>query len=91
MRYIKFTYSNGYCGCDEEIYEAFEDGVSDSEIEEYGYDGIQMYSFYEPDDRFVSEDDYDSEDEYMDAYDEYQENIDVSWEEVSKEEFEEYA
>lgn len=91
MRYIKFTYDNGYCGCDEEVYEAFEDGTDDLEIEEYGYEGIQMYSFYEPDDRFVSEDDYDSEDEYMDAYDEYQENIEVSWEEVSKEEFEENA
>lgn len=91
MKYIKFTYSNGYCGCDEEVYAAFDDGVDDSEIEEYGCDGLQMYGFYEPDSRFVDEDDYDSEDDYMDAYDEYQENIEVSWEEISKEEFEENA
>jgi hypothetical protein len=35
MKYVKFIMRNGYCGCDEEEYEAFEDNVSEKEIEDY--------------------------------------------------------
>lgn len=87
--YYKITFSNGYCGCDEEIYEEFN---TIEEAEEYATEYLTcgMYSFYEPDSRFIGYDeDYDSEEEYWEAVDEYQENCTYFIEEISKEEYEE--
>lgn len=90
MKYIKFTCSNGYCGCDEEFYETFNDDVTEDEIEDVGEDLLNnLYGFYEPDDRFVNEEDFDTEEDYLDACDEYSAECSVSWEEISKKEFEE--
>lgn len=86
MKYYKFTCSNGYCGCDEDFYEALEDDV---DIDEYAQEVlINQYAFYEPDGRFIP---YKSwGDEITDEeYDEYQSELCVDWEEITKEEYEE--
>lgn len=85
MKYIKFTCSNGFCGCDEEFYEMVEDNEN---IDIIADDILQnAYSFAEPDGRFV---DKNWNDEISDEeYDEYVENLSVDWEEVTKEEYEE--
>lgn len=90
MKYIKFTCSNGYCGCDEDIYRVVED---DTDIYSLAKDILENeYSFYEPDGRFLPGasdfndcyyEDYDAE------YDEYMENVSIDWEEITKEEYEE--
>lgn len=84
--YIKITYSNGYCGCDEEEYVEVAD---ENEANEYIRDGINNYAFFEPDSRFI--DDYDDEEEYEQEVAFYQEGcFDYShWEEITKEEYEE--
>ena len=90
MKYIKFTCTNGYCGCDEEFYEAFNDDVTEDDLMEFGEELLRnSYSFYEPDDRFVNKDDYDTEEEFFDACDEYRAECEVWWVKISKERFEE--
>lgn len=86
MRYIKFTMSNGYCGCEQEEYEAFEDGTDDSVIEEYATELLpNAYCFWEPDSRFVDED----EEDYDEGVEAYQAECNCYWEEVSKAEYDE--
>ena len=87
MKYFKITCSNGYCGCDEEWYEAADDSATESDFECDDY--LQSYGFYEPDARFVDPDDYDTEEEYLEAYDDYQANICISVEEITEEEYKE--
>lgn len=92
MKYFKITCSNGYCGCEEEWYEEMCDDVFLSDfdamiLEDY----VQLYAFFEPDSRFVDRDNYETEEEYEEAYAEYQENISVDVEEITKEEYEENA
>lgn len=87
--YCKIIFQNGYCGCDETIYEEFN---TEKEAEEYAQEYLTggMYSFYEPDYRFIGdEDDYEYEEEYLEAYDEYQANCTFIIEEITKEEYEE--
>lgn len=90
MKYIKFICSNGFCGCDENIYEAVEDDI---DIDELAIEILENdYSFAEPDGRFLThssgfgDEDYP---EYDEDYDEYIENLTVDWEEITKEEYEE--
>lgn len=90
MKYYKFTCSNGYCGCDEEFYEEVEENVN---IDDLAWEILENeYSFYEPDGRFLTHasgwDDYDY-DEYEEDCDEYAQNLDVWYEEITKEEYEE--
>jgi len=92
MKYIKFTCSNGYCGCDEEIYEEVEENT---DVDELAQEILtNCYSFYEPDGRFLTHssgwNDYDY-DEYEEDCDEYEQNLSIDWEEVTKEEYEENA
>jgi hypothetical protein len=84
--YIKITYSNGYCGCDE--YEYVE-VANENEANEYIRDGINNYVFFEPDGRFIEYSD--DEEEYEQELEFYQQGcFDYSgWEEISKEEYEE--
>lgn len=85
--YYKISFSNGYYGCDEEIYEEFD---TEKEAEEWANEYLTggMYGFYEPDDRFIgNEDDYESEEEYLEAYEEYQENCTCFIKEITKEEY----
>ena len=88
--YYKITFSNEYCGCDEAIYEEFNTEREAAEYaEEYLTNG--MYGFYEPDSRFVgNEEDYESEEEYWEAVEEYQQNCTYFVEKITKEEYEEY-
>lgn len=90
MKYIKFTCSNGFCGCDENFYYEVED---DTDLDEFAIDILENeYSFNEPDGRFLThssgfgDEDYD---EYEEDYDEYMENLCTNWEEITKEEYEE--
>ena len=86
MRYIKFTMSNGYCGCDQEEYEAFEDGTSDSVIDTYAAELLpNMYCFWDPDSRFVGDD----EEDYDESVEAYQEECNCYWEEVDEDEYNE--
>lgn len=84
MKYIKFTMHNGYCGCDEEEYEAFKDNVSEKEIEDYANDLlVNFYSYYE-DDSFIEDDD-----DYDNAMTDYQMDCYVDYGYITKEEYEE--
>ena len=85
MRYYKATMDNGYCGCKE--VELFTEPNSVNVDNQYALDLLQNYSFYEPDSRFVDENDYESDEEYMEAYDEYQAYCTVDIEELSREEY----
>lgn len=87
MKYFKITCSNGYCGCDEEWYTYAEDTATiyDFECEDY----LQNYAFYDPDARFIDPDDYETEEEYEEAYADYQANISIDVEEITREEYEE--
>lgn len=93
MRYVKFTCSNGYCGCDEDFYEKFEDNTTDHEIDMMGYEILEnSYGFYE-DDRFIDVEDFAEykEDAYAMAMEDYQMYCEFSWEEITQEEYEENA
>ena len=81
-KYYKIMYNNGFCGCDEEDYIK----CDDEEINEYAIEGLyNYYSFSEPDSRFLSEEDYES---YEDMYEDYIQNyLDVTWIEVTEEEY----
>ena len=86
MRYIKFTCTNGFAGCDEEFWESYEDSVTDAEIDEDAEDILYgQYGFCEPDSRFLDVDEDDED--YEEACEAYHDNLDIWWEEVSKEEF----
>lgn len=84
--YIKITYSNGYCGCDEYEYVEVAD---ENEANEYVTEGVYNYGFFEPDSRFISDDC--DEEEYEQELEFYQEDCfaNSSWEEITKEEYEE--
>jgi len=86
--YVKITFTNGYCGCDEEIYRKFPDNWTISDIEDYGVDYLHnCYGFYEPDSRFVDEYDYETEEEYEEAYEDYQATCDFRCEDCTEEEY----
>jgi len=55
MRYYHIQYSNGYCGCDENIYLSEKD-LYDIPIREYYLDFIESYAFFDPDSRFCDTD-----------------------------------
>lgn len=84
MKYFKITCSNGFLGCDEEFYVSAEDELEAGDMGVDILDGL--YSFSEPDDRFL---DYDEGDEesYNEALDWYEENLTCYVEEVSHEEY----
>lgn len=85
MKYVKFSYSNGYAGCEEDYFCAFDDSISDEELQNVFEDFLNgYYNFSEPDDRFC---DCDDETAIEDYYNEVKE--DSYWTEVSKEEWEE--
>ena len=94
MRYIKFYGSTPFCGTDYEEYEALEDSWTDkqldSESEERCYSNASMYEDIETDYQ-IYRDDYTTEEEYKDAYDEasdeYYSECFGDWEEVSYEEY----
>lgn len=86
MKYIKFYGGNGYCGCDFEQYKVYEDEEVDEDFlndvaEELGMDNAQSFEYV----AVGWDNDFESEEER----DYYYENCYWSWEEVTKEEYEE--
>ena len=86
MAYFEVTYSNGYCGCDEVHYIEAEDEMEAIRI---ACDNMELYGFYDPDSRFIDRNDYESDEEYYHAIEEYQEDIEVIVNEISEEEYNE--
>ena len=86
MKYFKATYSNGYCGCYEDVYIKAETEV---EAEEIAWDDIECYTFYEPDERFIDPYDYDDDEQYELAVEGYKEDITVEITEITREEYKE--
>lgn len=66
MRYYHIQYSNGYCGCDEDIYLTEKELYNDS-IEKYFLDFIENYGFFEPDNRFCDMDNEENIQSYQDG------------------------
>lgn len=97
MHYYFGTYSNGYCGCDEEF--LLSGNEDELKMDKIFMDLIDdMYSFIYPDERFINVDreDYDSEEEYEEALEEAEEEYrdycfeNSTLEEITKEQYEEY-
>lgn len=87
MKYIRFYGSNGYCGCEYEEYVAFEDDITEAQLDEYSNElcdeNAETYEYVETGwgESFESEEDQ----EYY-----YESARDYSgWDYVSKEEYEE--
>lgn len=77
-RYICFSFSNGYCGCDIQEFIAFPSDYSDKNVSNYGNDMLNDYAEdYCP----ASLDENDKE--------VYYENCSFSWEDISEEEWKE--
>ena len=87
MKYVKFEIGNGYCGCDEEVYDKFEDTTTEDEIDNFAEDLLVNWYSYFDDDSFIDEED---EDDYESAMIDYQMNCYVNWDYITKEEYEEY-
>lgn len=85
MRFIKFFGENGYCGCDFEQYEAYEDDMTDDVLDEIAADLVQEnaenyeYTATGWGNSFESEEDREF----------YYENASGGWEEVTEEEYNE--
>lgn len=71
MKYVRFCGGNGYCGCDYEEYEKFEDEVTEEEIDEYsseiGYENAETYEWVVHEDDSDFEFEEDREEYYEDA------------------------
>lgn len=99
MKYIKFSMDAGYCGTTFEQYEKFEDSevldteYLDSYLEDLIHDHCESYEYLATD--HMDEDDYDSLDDFEEALEQatedFWENCSGTWEEVSKEEYEEMS
>ena len=94
MKYIKFSGGNGYCGCDFTQYEAFKDkDFSESNMEEWcselAYDNAVSYNRFVEDG--LDEDDYETEEEWIDArdqaYEDYYADAYCEWKEVTLQEY----
>lgn len=85
MRYWKITMNNGFCGCEEvELVKTADDEDLTYTCGEY----LQGYSFAEPDSRFIGdEEDYETEEEYQEAYDYYISELSVDAEELTYEQY----
>lgn len=82
MKYFKITCTNGYYGCNEDFYiEAENESNAWDEAEEIL---TNVYSFWDPDSRFVDDP------ENWDELEEYYENCEAFVDELTKEEYEEY-
>ena len=85
--YFKIIFSNGYCGCDEEIYIEAE---TLQEVDEYAQDYlVNDYGWYDAVSQFLGDiDDYESEDDYWEEVEDYQVNCTYDIFEITKEEYE---
>lgn len=90
MKFFRVTYGNGYCGCDDDIYIAAE---TLAEAEDYAIENmVEGYIFYEDWSQCLDEpEDYESEEEYLEAIEEYQAECYVEKVvEISEEEYNKY-
>lgn len=89
MKFFRATYENGYCGCDDDIYIAAE---TLAEAEDYANENMaEAYDSYWDWSQCIDEpEDYESEEEYWEAVEEYQaeccvrEVVEISEEEYNK-------
>lgn len=85
MLYVKFFCGNGYCGCAIEDVLEFDDETLEKEIDEYVYsiahDNAENYEHI----AFGW-----NANKTEEEYDFYYENIEYSWDYITKEEFEKY-
>lgn len=79
-RYIKIIGGNGYCGCDLETYEKFDDETTDKAIDDWACDLARDNA-----ESYEGVFDFENDEEV----DEYYENMYWDWEEVSEEEYNE--
>ncbi len=97
-RYIKITGGTGFCGCDFEEYLVFDDSICNEAIDEVAWDiangNAESYEDIERD-YCIDEDEYDDYDDYETAVNEaremYYADVECSWKEITKEEYEENA
>ena len=93
MVYFRITYSNGYCGCDDEYYVKLNDEDA-NKIDQIFEDNFEGYA-YNDDERYMDDinpEDYEDEDDYEAAlYTAYDELIQYNstYEEITKEEYDE--
>ena len=86
MVYIKFVGGNGYCGCDWEEYQAFEEFNEkefDEILEELSYENAESYEYIAT----GWGEDFETEDDREDYYD--RALSEGNWFEVTEEEYEE--
>ena len=96
MVYIKFMYGNGYCGCDDDCYQCFENmqepltAEDEAALNQYG-DELAFTNAAEIIDQCIDgPDDFDTEEEYQEVEDQYYAEVWSDWKIVSKEEYDEY-
>ena len=85
MKYVCFWGGNGYCGCDYEEYQSFEDGIEELEIDlisnEMAYQNAESYEYMVTD--------RSSDGDYKDIEDYYDDALSYcGWNYCTKEEFE---
>lgn len=87
MKYVRFSGGNGYCGCDYEVYEKFEDDITEKDLNEIS-DGL-AYENAETYEHVATgwNEDWESEED-MESY--YDDALSYSsWNYCSEEEYEE--
>ena len=95
MKYIKFKGGTCFCGADFEYCQKFEN-ISNKELDrladDYAYENAESYESIERD-YCIYKEEYDSKEEYEEAYneahEEYYSGAYCHWEEITKEEYEE--
>jgi hypothetical protein len=85
MQYVRLVFDNGYCGCEEENYLAFDDECTEKDINAYAQENLQDYA--ESYAHVATGWDNDFEDEEDEVY--YYESCYYDWDFISKEEWEE--
>jgi hypothetical protein len=95
MVYIKFYADTFYCGTSAVEYRKFEkmdEDLFETMAQEFGNANAESYEYLAEND--VNPDDYDTEDDYdvacAEARDAFWEECSYGWEEVTREEYEEY-
>jgi hypothetical protein len=85
MRYFKFSYDNGVHTGAEDEYVEFDDNVTEEALNDYGVEALSAYA--ESYEYLASGWNEEDEEEYGYNEDDYYENCDFNYEEVTKEEY----
>lgn len=84
MQYVRLVFDNGYCGCREESYLAFDDECTERDINMYAQENLQDYAESYS---YVASGWEGFEDEEDEGY--YYENCYYDWDFISEEEWKE--